>query len=66
MFWGQRSADEMGDLWIQVLTENDRDLQILDSEFGPKVMAEDVIGYERGCIGARRTPACTTMSRCCI
>ena len=24
--WGQRSADEMGDLWFQVLAATDRDL----------------------------------------
>jgi tetratricopeptide (TPR) repeat protein len=47
VYWGQRSADEMGDLWIQVLTRNDHDLQVLDGQFGPKIMAEDVIGYER-------------------
>ena len=47
VYWGQRSADEMGDLWIQVLTKNDRDLQLLDTQFAPKLMAEDVIGYER-------------------
>lgn len=47
IFWGQRSADEMGDLWIQVLPRNDRDLQVLTDRFRPKVIAEDVIGYER-------------------
>jgi tetratricopeptide (TPR) repeat protein len=47
VFWGQRSGDEMGDLWIQVLTHNDRDLSILGDAFNRKVMAEDVIGYER-------------------
>ena len=45
--WGQRSADEMGDLWIQVLTRDDRDLQLLNAQFGPKVMTEDTLGYER-------------------
>lgn len=45
--WGQRSRDEMGDLWIQVLTRDDRDLQALTSQFDVKVMAEDTIGYER-------------------
>jgi hypothetical protein len=44
--WGQRSADEMGDLWIQVLTRDDRDLDILSRAFRPKVAAEDVLGYE--------------------
>ncbi|HKB14400.1 MAG TPA: tetratricopeptide repeat protein [Vicinamibacterales bacterium] len=44
--WGQRSSDEMGDLWIQVLTRNDQDLEALSRAFRPKVAAEDVIGYE--------------------
>ncbi len=47
VFWGQRSADEMGDLWIQVLTRSEQDLQLLNRQFGPKVMTEDTIGYER-------------------
>jgi Flp pilus assembly protein TadD len=45
--WGQRSADEMADLWIQVLTNSARDLDTLIEKFRPKVLAEDVIGYER-------------------
>jgi len=44
--WGQRSADEMGDLWIQVLTRSEPDLVTLTREFRAKVAAEDVIGYE--------------------
>ena len=44
--WGQRSADEMGDLWIQVLTRDERDLDALSQDFRPKVAAEDVFGYE--------------------
>jgi tetratricopeptide (TPR) repeat protein len=47
VFWGQRSADEMGDLWIQVLTHDDHDLQLLNGQFGPKVLTEDTVGYER-------------------
>jgi Flp pilus assembly protein TadD len=45
--WGQRSSDEMGDLWIQVLTKNPRDLATLVERFRPKVLAEDLVGYER-------------------
>jgi cytochrome c-type biogenesis protein CcmH/NrfG len=45
--WGQRSGDEMGDLWIQVLPNNDHDRQVLDDAFRPKVLAEDVVGYEQ-------------------
>jgi Flp pilus assembly protein TadD len=44
--WGQRSSDEMGDLWIQVLTRSDADLERLAGDFRRKVAAEDVIGYE--------------------
>jgi Flp pilus assembly protein TadD len=44
--WGQRSADEMGDLWIQVLTRDEPDLDTLSRSFRVKVAAEDVIGYE--------------------
>jgi Flp pilus assembly protein TadD len=44
--WGQRSSDEMGDLWIQVLTRDEHDLDVLSRAFRPKVAAEDVIGYE--------------------
>jgi len=44
--WGQRSSDEMGDLWIQVLTRDDGDLARLNRDFRPKVAAEDVQGYE--------------------
>lgn len=47
VWWGQRSADEMGDLWIQVLTGNDRDLETLAARFRPKMISEDVLGYER-------------------
>jgi Flp pilus assembly protein TadD len=44
--WGQRSSDEMGDLWIQVLTRDEHDLEVLSRDFRPKVAAEDVLGYE--------------------
>jgi Flp pilus assembly protein TadD/mono/diheme cytochrome c family protein len=44
--WGQRSSDEMGDLWIQVLTRTPKDLVTLDTQFRRKVVAEDVNGYE--------------------
>jgi tetratricopeptide (TPR) repeat protein len=44
--WGQRSSDEMGDLWVQVLTRDEGDLDRLNRDFRPKVAAEDVQGYE--------------------
>jgi tetratricopeptide (TPR) repeat protein/mono/diheme cytochrome c family protein len=45
--WGQNSSDEMGDLWIQVLTRSESDRQALAADFGPKVLAEDATGYEK-------------------
>lgn len=44
--WGQRSAEEMGDLWIQVLTKTDADLLALNRDFRPKAVREDLVGYE--------------------
>jgi len=44
--WGQRSAEEMGDLWLQVLPRDGDDLDRLSRDFRPKVAAEDVKGYE--------------------
>jgi hypothetical protein len=46
VWWGQRSADEMGDLWLQVVTRNGHDLAILNREIGRKMVAEDIVGYE--------------------
>jgi len=47
VFWGQRSQDEMGDLWIQVLPMTDADSVTLQEAFAPKVLAEDLLGYQR-------------------
>jgi tetratricopeptide (TPR) repeat protein len=52
--WGQWSQDEMADLWIQVLTRNDRDLRTLNAAFQSKAIAEDIVGYESM---IRRDPA---------
>jgi tetratricopeptide (TPR) repeat protein len=47
VLWGQRSQDEMGDLWIQVLPQTAADAATLQAAFGPKVLAEDLLGYQR-------------------
>ncbi len=44
--WGQRSQDEMGDLWFQLLAPNDRDRATLTRDVNRKMTADDVIGYE--------------------
>lgn len=46
VLWGQRSADEMGDLWFQLLTTNLRDREILSAEVEERMTREDIVGYE--------------------
>ena len=46
VYWGQRSRDEMGDLWFQLLTSNDNDRLRLNDEVTRKMTAEDIVGYE--------------------
>jgi tetratricopeptide (TPR) repeat protein len=46
VLWGQRSRDEMGDLWFQLLARNDRDRALVTQQITNKMTAEDVIGYE--------------------
>ena len=45
--FGQTSASEMGSLWIQVLPHSPADLAILDRDFSPKVLADDIAGDEK-------------------
>jgi Flp pilus assembly protein TadD len=44
--WGQRSFDEMGDLWFQFTTRSDADRAVLSSQVLQKMTAEDITGYE--------------------
>jgi tetratricopeptide (TPR) repeat protein len=44
--WGQKSSNEMGDVWIQVVPRNAGDLQILNADRGPRELAEDIVGSE--------------------
>jgi tetratricopeptide (TPR) repeat protein/mono/diheme cytochrome c family protein len=44
--WGPRSSDEMGDLWIQLLTRDERDLTALNSDFQRKWIQDEIAGYE--------------------
>jgi Flp pilus assembly protein TadD len=44
--WGQRSVDEMGDLWFQLATDSDADRATLVGEVQAKMTAEDLIGLE--------------------
>ncbi len=44
--WGQKSFDEMGDLWFQLATSNDADRELLGAEVQGKMTAEDLVGLE--------------------
>ncbi len=46
VYWGQRSFDEMGDLWFQFVTRTDEDRRRLNREIEQKMTAEDIVGYE--------------------
>lgn len=46
VFWGQRTVDEMGDLWFQLLPRRTSDLAALNAETQRKMLIEDTIGYE--------------------
>jgi Flp pilus assembly protein TadD len=46
VLWGQRSRDEMGDLWFQLLAKNDSDRQRMNAEIARKMTIEDIVGYE--------------------
>jgi Flp pilus assembly protein TadD len=52
--WGQQSKEEMGDFWLQVLTKNPKDRDLLNQLFTAKWMATDAIGLEEL---IRRDPA---------
>ena len=44
--YGQHSSDEMGDLWLQVLSRDEKDRGRLLRDYKPKEYAEDVIGHQ--------------------
>ena len=47
VIFGQVSGSEMGTLWIQVLPRTAADLETLDRDFTPKLVAEDIAGNEK-------------------
>jgi tetratricopeptide (TPR) repeat protein len=47
VMYGQTTSSEMGSLWVQVMPHSDGDRQILDAQFGPKLLQDDIAGYEQ-------------------
>lgn len=46
VMFGPRSTDEMGDLWLQVLTRDPADRATLDRDFTPRRMLAELVGDE--------------------
>ena len=44
--WGQQSTEEMGDIWVQLLARDERDLHELTAAIRPKHLTEDLVGFE--------------------
>ncbi len=44
--WGQNSIDEMGDVWFQLLTDDEGARRRLLADGGRKVLGEDAVGFE--------------------
>jgi tetratricopeptide (TPR) repeat protein len=45
--YGQTTSSEMGSLWVQVVPHSESDLQVLDEQFAPKLLQDDIAGYEK-------------------
>ena len=45
--WGQRTSDEMGDLWVQVIPVRAGDANVLSDDIGRKMQLEDEAGFAR-------------------
>jgi tetratricopeptide (TPR) repeat protein len=52
--FGQTSGSEMGDLWLQVITRTDEERRVLDRDYAPKMLREDIAGVLKQ---IERTPA---------
>jgi Tfp pilus assembly protein PilF len=46
VYWGQRSNDEMGDLWFQLLATSEPDRLAMREQINAKMTVEDIAGYE--------------------
>jgi mono/diheme cytochrome c family protein len=58
--WGWRSADEMADVWIQVMTRSNEDRRRLEPDIRRKMAIEDTIGCETLIACDPATPRCAT------
>jgi hypothetical protein len=45
--YGQTTASEMGNIWIQLVPASRDDLALLDRSYAPKLLRDDIAGYEK-------------------
>ena len=45
--FGQTSASEMGSLWLQVVPRSPGDLPVIERDFEPKILRDDIAGNEK-------------------
>ncbi len=45
--FGQTSGSEMGSLWLQVVPRSAGELPVLERDFGPKILRDDIAGNEK-------------------
>ena len=45
--FGQTISSEMGDLWLQIVTRSAGDRAVLDRDYSPKMLREDIAGVEK-------------------
>jgi tetratricopeptide (TPR) repeat protein len=45
--FGQTVSSEMGDLWLQVVTRSPGERAVLDRDYAPKMLREDIAGVEK-------------------
>lgn len=45
--YGQTTSSEMGDLWIQVMPGSNAERELLNRDFAPKMLREDIAGVEQ-------------------
>jgi tetratricopeptide (TPR) repeat protein/mono/diheme cytochrome c family protein len=46
VIFGQRTSDEMGDLWLQVVPRDSRDLAVLNQSLRTKLLPQNISGYQ--------------------
>jgi Tfp pilus assembly protein PilF len=55
--WGQNTADEMGDLWLQLVTPGRKEHVVLAVDAARKMRAEDIVGYAKLLAGDPADPS---------